>query len=179
MAQRDPLIFGRRIISLAWPRSFGPQVLRPFLGLGLSLEGALILTPEAQKLLWMRPRQHIFAPTEVTMPLEITQREMNGIYLLALKGRLVLGEESSGFRTTIDNLLLSGATRIVVNFEHVNYVDSAGLGALIEAHRRTKANGGRLKLSNLGPNFKHALEIARLLPLFETCPTEDAAVAGF
>jgi len=30
------------------------------------------------------------------MPLEITQREMNGIYLLALKGRLVLGQESSG-----------------------------------------------------------------------------------
>ncbi len=144
-----------------------------------AVEGALILTPEVQKLLWMTPRQHIFARTGVMMPLEITQREMNGIYLLALKGSLVLGEESSGFRTTIDNLLSSGATRVVVNLEHVNYVDSAGLGALIEAHRKTKANGGRLKLSNLGPNFKHALEIARLLPIFETCPTEAAAIAGF
>lgn len=123
--------------------------------------------------------RRFFARTEGTMPLEITQREMNGIYLLALRGRLVLGEESRGFRTTIDNLLSSGATRIVVNLEHVNYVDSAGLGALIEAHRKTKANDGRLKLSNLGPNFKHALEVARLLPIFETCPTEDAAVAGF
>ncbi len=35
------------------------------------------------------------------MPLEITQRETNGIYLLALKGRLVLGEESSGLLTVI------------------------------------------------------------------------------
>ena len=113
------------------------------------------------------------------MPLEITQREMNGIYLLALRGRLVLGDESSGFRSTVDNLLSSGATRIVVNLEHVNYVDSAGLGALIEVHRKTKAKGGRLKLSNLGPNFKHALELARLLPVFETSPTEAAAVAGF
>jgi anti-sigma B factor antagonist len=113
------------------------------------------------------------------MPLEITQREVNGVYLLALRGRLVLGDESSGFRTTVDNLLSSGATRIVVNLEHVNYVDSAGLGALIEAHRKTKEKGGRLKLSNLGPNFKHALELARLLPVFETSPTEAAAVAGF
>jgi anti-sigma B factor antagonist len=113
------------------------------------------------------------------MPLEITQREVNGIYLLALRGRLVLGDESSGFRTTVDNLLSSGATRVVVNLEHVNYVDSAGLGALIEAHRKTKAQGGRLKLSNLGPNFKHALELARLMPVFETSPTEAAAVAGF
>ena len=115
----------------------------------------------------------------VTVPLEITQREMSGIYLLALRGRLVLGEESSGFRATVESLLSSGATKIVVNLERVNYVDSAGLGALIEAHRNTAAKGGRLKLSNLGPNFKRALEIAKLLTIFETCPTEAAAVAGF
>jgi len=113
------------------------------------------------------------------MPLEITQREMNGIYLLALKGRLVFGDESIGFRTTIDNLLASGASRIVVNLEHVHYVDSAGLSSLIGAHRRTKAQGGQLKLSNLGPNLKRALELARLLPIFETSPTESAAIAGF
>ena len=78
------------------------------------------------------------------MPLEITQREMNGIYLLALNGRLVLGKESSGLLTVIDNLLASGGTRIVINLEHVNYVDSAGLGTLIETHRKTKARGGYL-----------------------------------
>ena len=113
------------------------------------------------------------------MPLEITQRETNGIYLLALKGRLVLGQENGGLLAMTDNLLASGATRIVINLEQVNYVDSAGLGALIEAHRKTKAQGGRLKLSNLGPNFKQALELARLLTIFDTCPTEAAAVAGF
>jgi anti-anti-sigma factor len=111
--------------------------------------------------------------------LEITQREINGIYLLALRGRLVLGEESSGFRATIENLLSTGATKLVVNLEQVTHVDSAGLGALIEAHRNTKANGARLKLSNLGPKFKQSLELARLLPIFETCPTEAAAVANF
>jgi anti-sigma B factor antagonist len=113
------------------------------------------------------------------VPLEITQREANSIYLLALKGRLALGDESSGFRSTVDQLLASGATKIVVNLEHVHYVDSAGLGALIEAQRKTKAKGGHLKLSNLGPNFRRALEIAKLLPIFETCPTEAAAVADF
>jgi anti-sigma B factor antagonist len=113
------------------------------------------------------------------MPLEITQREMNGIYLLALKGRLVLGQESSGLLTMIDNLLASGAARIVINLEQVNYVDSAGLGTLIEMHRKTKAKGGALKLCNLGPNLRRALEIARLLPIFETCPTETAAIASF
>src|SRR5882724_9634482 len=113
------------------------------------------------------------------MPLEITQRDMNGIYLLALKGRLVLGQESSGLLTMIDNFLASGAARIVINLEQVNYVDSAGLGALIEMHRKIRAKGGGLKLCSLGPNLRQALEMARLLPIFETFPTETAAVASF
>src|SRR5215472_66894 len=139
----------------------------------------LLLVLQATEAIMVESPIHILAHGEVTVPLEITQRETDGIYLLALKGRLVLGDESIGFRTTVDNLLSSGATRIVVNLEHVNYVDSAGLGALIEVHRKIKAQGGRLKLSNLRPNFKHALEIAKLLPIFETSSTEGAAVAGF
>lgn len=113
------------------------------------------------------------------MPLEVTQREINGIYVLALKGRLSLGEESRGLLTMIDNLLASGATRMVINLEHVHSVDSAGLGALIEIQRKSKAKGGSLKLCHLGPNLRQALELARLLPIFEICPSEAAAIASF
>jgi anti-sigma B factor antagonist len=116
------------------------------------------------------------SPGEAIVPLEITQREADGIYILSLRGRLVLGEESSGFRATVENLLSSGNTRLVINLEHASHIDSAGLGALIEAHRTTKAQGGRLKLSNLGPKFKEALQFARLLNIFHTYPTEAVAV---
>ena len=109
------------------------------------------------------------------MPLEITQREANGICILALKGRLVLGEESNGFRATIEKVVSSGTKSIVINLEHANYIDSAGLGALIETHRTTKEKGGRLALCSLGPNFRQALEYAKLMPIFETFPNEDAA----
>ena len=61
------------------------------------------------------PRNSLFG--RQTMPLEITQREMNGVYLLALKGRLVLGQESRGLLTMFDNLVASGAARIVINLE--------------------------------------------------------------
>jgi anti-anti-sigma factor len=108
--------------------------------------------------------------------LEITQREANGIHILSLKGRLVLGEESMGFRATVENLLSSGNTRLVINLQHANYIDSAGLGALIEAYRTTKAQGGRLTLSNLGPKFTQALQAVRLIHMFETFPNEAAAV---
>jgi anti-sigma B factor antagonist len=113
------------------------------------------------------------------LSLEIIQREIEGIYVLALRGRLVLGEESVGFRKTVENLLSSGSTRLVVNLEQVNYIDSAGLGALIEGHRTTNAQGGRLKLSNLRPNFTQALQYAHLLSIFDTFVTERAAVESF
>jgi len=104
---------------------------------------------------------------------------MNGIHVVALRGRLALGDESNGLRTAIDQLLAAGSTRIVLNLEHLIYVDSAGLGALIEAQRKTKAAGGRLKLCQIGPKLKQALEIAQLLPLFESYPTETAALVSF
>jgi anti-anti-sigma factor len=110
--------------------------------------------------------------------LEITQRAVDGVYVLVLSGRLVLGQESGGFRATVEDLLSSGATRLVINLEHVNYVDSAGLGAIIEAHRKTKAQGGRLKLSNLGPKFTQALQVVHLIDMFETFPTEAAALGS-
>ena len=113
------------------------------------------------------------------MALEITQHEANGICILALKGRLVLGDESMGYRTTVNQLLSSGTKRIVINLEHARYIDSAGLGALIETHRNTKEKGGRLTLCSLGPSFRQALEYAKLLPVFETFPNENAAVQSF
>jgi anti-anti-sigma factor len=129
----------------------------------------------------MDERQSVFLARSggTYVSLEIVQREANGIYVLSLKGRLVMGDESNGVRSTMEKLLSSGATRIVMNLELVNYVDSAGLGTLIEVHRKTKAKGGRLMLTNLRPNLKQALELSRLLPLFETCPNEATAVASF
>jgi len=85
------------------------------------------------------------------MPLEITQREINGIYLLALNGRLVLGQESNGLLTMVDNLLSSGATRIVINLQQVNYVDSAAWSTHRNA-AKDKSQSGSLKLCNLRPN---------------------------
>ena len=113
------------------------------------------------------------------MALEITQQEANGICILALRGRLVLGQESSGFRTTVSNLLSSGTKRIVINLQQAIYIDSAGLGALLETHRTTKEKGGRLTLCSLGPNFRQALQYAKLLSIFETFPDEAAAMQSF
>ena len=77
------------------------------------------------------------------MALEITERELQGVYVLLLRGRLVLGGESSRFRTTVETLLSRGATRIVVSLYDVNSIDTTGLGSLIDALQGSNARGGR------------------------------------
>lgn len=42
------------------------------------------------------------------MALKVTQREMDGVAVIALEGRIVLGEESNALRETVKALLAKG-----------------------------------------------------------------------
>ena len=61
------------------------------------------------------------------MALKITQREVDGVDVLALEGRIVLGEESNALRESVKTLLAKGQKKIVLNMTNVTYIDSAGL----------------------------------------------------
>lgn len=113
------------------------------------------------------------------MALEITERELEGVYVLVLRGRLVLGEESGRFRSTVETLLSKGATRIVVSLYDVNSIGTSGLGSLIDALQGSKARGGLLKLASPSPRCKQVLHSSDLQGMFEIFPTEAAAIQSF
>ena len=113
------------------------------------------------------------------MALEITERELEGVHVLVLRGRLVLGEESGRFRSTVETLLSKGATRIVVSLYDVNSIGTSGLGSLIDALRGSKARGGLLKLASPSPRLMQVLHSSDLRGMFEIFPTEAAAIQSF
>ena len=113
------------------------------------------------------------------MALEITERELEGVYVLVLRGRLVLGEESSRFRSTVETLLSQGATRIVVSLYDVNSIGTGGLGSLIDVLQGSKARGGLLKFASPSPRFMQVLQSSDLRGTFEIFPTEAAAIQSF
>lgn len=113
------------------------------------------------------------------MALEITERELEGVYVLVLRGRLVLGEESGRFRSTVETLLSKGATRIVVSLYDVNSIGTSGLGSLIDALQGSKARGGLLKLASPSPRCKQVLHSSDLQGMIEIFPTEAAAIQSF
>jgi anti-anti-sigma factor len=111
--------------------------------------------------------------------LEITERELEGVYVLVLLGRLVLGEESGRFRSTVETLLSNGATRIVVSLYDVNSIGTSGLCSLIDALQGSKARGGLLKLASPSSRFMQVLHSSDLQGIFEIFPTEAAAIQSF
>jgi anti-sigma B factor antagonist len=60
----------------------------------------------------------------------------------------------------------------------VGFVDSSGLGALISTLKILRAEGGDLKLANVGEQVQAVLEITRLLRVFETYESAEEALAA-
>lgn len=110
------------------------------------------------------------------MALKITNREVDGVSVLALDGRVVFGEETSAVRDQVKTLLAAGKKKLVLNMEKVSYVDSTGLGMLVGVRQSVKTAGAQLRLSNVEARYSELLKMTQLWPLFEVSATEAEAI---
>ena len=113
------------------------------------------------------------------MALKMTQREVDGVTVVALDGRIVLGDESNALREKVKSLLAEGKKKVVLNMDNITFIDSAGLGTLVTSQHAAKKDGAPLHLCHLGGKSREVLQITKLLTVFEVFDTEAAAVASF
>jgi anti-sigma B factor antagonist len=113
------------------------------------------------------------------MALRITTGDVDGIAVLWLEGRIVLGEETSALREKVKSLIGSGKKKLILNMSNVTLIDSSGLGALVAAYSAAKSAGASLRLCNLGSKFSELLHITKLLTIFEVSNTEADAIESF
>ncbi len=113
------------------------------------------------------------------MQLTINAEEKQGVAVLALDGRVVLGEECESLRGKIQELVASKRTNIILNLESVSRIDSTGIGALVESVILSTREGGRLKLVNVPRLINNILSTHRLLQAFEIFGSEEEALASF
>ena len=67
---------------------------------------------------------------------------------------------------------------IVVDLGGIDWVTSAGLGALVDAHQRFAKRGASALLARLDQRIHNLLIITKLALVFETYPTVEAAIAA-
>ncbi len=111
--------------------------------------------------------------------LQIDQKETDGVTVLCLKGRLILGNESTTLAQQMKLTVADQVTQVVLNLADVPYVDSFGVGELIASFTSVRRNGGTLKLCSPRPVVMDVLQLVKLPMMVEVLPTEEEAVASF
>jgi anti-sigma B factor antagonist len=113
----------------------------------------------------------------VTM--KASSRQVNGVTVVDMSGRITLGEGSVVLRDTIRDLLGKGEKKILLNLGNVTYIDSSGIGELVSAYTSVRNQGGELKLLNLTKKVHDLLQITKLYTVFDIKDDETAAVGAF
>ena len=113
------------------------------------------------------------------MSLEIQQSEREGIVILQMKGRIVVGKEATALREKMSELSAAGKYNVVFNLHEVDFIDSTGLGALVISATSARKNGGNVKLVNLNKRNVELLVMTRLATAFEIFNDEQDAINSF
>jgi anti-sigma B factor antagonist len=113
------------------------------------------------------------------MSMKFTTREVSGVTILDLSGKITLGEGGATLRDEVRSIVSKGSKKILLNLAEVNYIDSSGLGELVSAFTAVKNAGGELKLLNLTKKVRDLLVITKLVTVFDVKDDETAAVQSF
>jgi anti-sigma B factor antagonist len=110
---------------------------------------------------------------------KISTRQVDGVTILDMSGRITLGEGSVQLRDAVRDLLGKGQKHILLNLGDVTYIDSSGIGELVSAFTTAKNQGGELKLLNLTRKVHDLLQITKLYTVFDVKDDEASAIASF
>jgi anti-sigma B factor antagonist len=106
-------------------------------------------------------------------------RQVDGVTIVDLSGRITLGEGSTMLRDIVRDLIAKGQKKILLNLGDVTYIDSSGIGELVSAFTTVRNGGGELKLLNLTKKVHDLLQITKLYTVFDIKDDEAAAIQSF
>ncbi len=105
-------------------------------------------------------------------------RQENNVTILEPSGRIVGPAVSELRQTILPDIEAAETPRILINFENVNMMDSAGLGALMEARALASRKEGRIGVINVGKHIKNLIVLSRIVSLFEHYDSEEEAISA-
>lgn len=113
------------------------------------------------------------------MSLKLNTREVKGVVVIDVNGRLTMGEAVADIRNEIRDQVEQGARKVLLNLAEVTYIDSAGLGELTAAFTSMKNRGGQLKLLSLTKRVHDLMQITKLYTVFDVYDDEKTALASY
>lgn len=112
--------------------------------------------------------------------MQIAQQVKGDIVVVTVDGDITLNKGGDVvLKDKINSLLQQGHKKLLVDLGGVSYVDSAGLGQLVQIHTTASHSGAKLKLVNVTKRLKDLLVVTKLVTVFDTFDNEAEAVASF
>jgi anti-sigma B factor antagonist len=112
--------------------------------------------------------------------MQIGQRMVGDVAIVEITGDITLSKGGDVIiKDKVQSLLQQGNRKLLLDLGNVSYVDSAGLGQLVQVYATTSHLGGGLKLLRVTKRLKDLLVLTKLLTVFETFDDEAEAVASF
>ncbi len=111
--------------------------------------------------------------------MKITTRSIGDVRILDCSGKITLDKGMLFLRDTLHDTLQSGANKIILNLGHTKYIDSSGIGELVNTYNSVTNGGGQVRLLNLTKKISDPLVITKLLTVFKSFNDEQSAIASF
>jgi anti-sigma B factor antagonist len=111
--------------------------------------------------------------------MQINERTVAGLTILDLIGKLTISDGAQLLKDKCESLVFQSRIQVIVNLAAVPYIDSGGLGQLVACYTTLGKAGGRLTLVNLNTRNHDLLSITKLVAVFETYETEEAAIESY
>jgi anti-anti-sigma factor len=109
---------------------------------------------------------------------QVSELRREGVLILGLDGRLDAAS-SPLLERKINSFLDSGQAKLIMNFDHVEYLSSAGMRLLLVVSKRAKGHGGKLVLAAVHEDVMEVIKVAGFDQFLEICHTEGEAIARF
>ena len=117
---------------------------------------------------------------EVSESKPVTTREVQGVHVIKVRGKLALGcDPLTELRATVSGLADHGEFHWLLDLQEVNMLDSSGVGVLAQVMTTARNGQGACKLLHLQKFPMQVLKMVSLLALFDVYDDADAAVASF
>ena len=112
--------------------------------------------------------------------MQLEQRIVDNVAIIKINGDITLNKGGDVLlKDKVQSLLHQNYTKLIIDLSDVSYVDSAGLGELVQTYVTAKNRGVRLKLLNPTKRIKDLLIVTKLLTVFETFESEQDAIKSF
>lgn len=111
------------------------------------------------------------------MKLSLETRRSGDVIIIHCEGRIVYRDEAAALSRVVGESL-QHTREVILDFEGVGSIDSAGLGELVLLHRSAESQGKIVKIAAANAQVEKLLELTNLVSVFDLHDTLEAAIAA-